>query len=173
MITGLDLVELQLNVADGEPFGFEQEDLTIEGWAFEARIYAEDVVRGFLPCTGTLEYYSTPDDLARFDAGVDEGDEISPFYDPMIAKVIVHGETREQALEQLSAALSECHIAGVTTNTAFLSAALASNDDFRNGKVDTGLIKRDMRSLLANGSPDATQIAIGALVAATRRCAIR
>ena len=167
MITGLDLVELQLNVADGEPLGFAQEDLAIDGWAFEARIYAEDVVGGFLPCTGTLEYYSTPDDLARFDAGVDEGDEISPFYDPMIAKVVVHGETRELALEQLRTALSECHIAGVTTNIAFL-AALASNDDFRKGKVDTGLIERDMRSLLASGSPDETQIAIGALVAATR-----
>ena len=167
MITGLDLVELQLKVADGEPLGFEQEDLIIEGWAFEARIYAEDVVRGFLPCTGTLEYYSIPDDLARFDSGVEAGDEISPFYDPMIAKVVVHGDTRELALEQLSAALSECHIAGVVTNTGFL-AALASNDDFRNGKVDTGLIERDMRLLLASASPDETQIAIGALVAATR-----
>ena len=164
MITGLDLVELQLKVASGEPLGFTQDDLAIDGWAFEARIYAEDAIKGFLPCTGALDYFDLPHHCARIDSGVGEGDEISPHYDPMIAKVIVHGGSREVALQRLSEALTQCHIAGVTTNTGFVYG-LSVNDDFRNENVDTGLIERKIDSLLNGLSPCETDVAVGAWVA--------
>ena len=169
-ITGLDLVELQLRVAAGAPLPFTQGDLTITGHAFEARIYAEDVPKGFLPATGTLDHLAFPDGVTfangpvRIDAGVRPGDTITPYYDPMIAKLIVHGADRPTALAGLRRALAECHVAGSTTNLAFLSA-LAAHAGFNAGQVDTGLIGRDLEALVQPAPPDATTIALAAIAA--------
>jgi 3-methylcrotonyl-CoA carboxylase alpha subunit len=167
-ITGLDFVELQLRVAAGEPLPFGQQDLQINGHAFEARIYAEDVVKGFLPATGQLDHLAFPAAVAfergavRVDSGVRQGDAISPWYDPMIAKLIVHGPTRAAALNQLSRALTECHVAGLVTNLGFLSA-LARHAGFAAGTVDTGLIGRDLATLQTAPAPDAGIIALAAI----------
>jgi len=144
-ITGVDLVAWQLRVASGEGLPLRQDELSIHGHAFEARLYAEDVPKGFLPATGTLTHLQfTP--ACRADSGVRAGDTISPFYDPMIAKVIVHGDTREIALSRLRAALTGCEVAGTVTNLAFLGA-LAAHEGFAAGDVDTGLIARDIDAL--------------------------
>ncbi|MEM6303629.1 MAG: biotin carboxylase N-terminal domain-containing protein [Pseudomonadota bacterium] len=147
MITCVDLVEWQLRVAAGEPLPRAQEDLSITGHAFEARLYADDVPKGFLPATGTLTHLAFPDH-ARADSGVRAGDAISPFYDPMIAKLIVHGPSRAVALARLRAALAGCEVAGTVTNLAFLGA-LAGHAGFAAGDVDTGLIARDLEALTA------------------------
>ena len=160
-ITGLDLVELQLKVAAGEPLPITQEDLFIQGHAFEARIYAEDVPAGFLPATGTLDHLAFPND-ARIDTGVREDDTITPHYDPMIAKITVHGPDRASALGKLRTALAQTHIAGSTTNVAFLHA-LASHDGFGRGDVDTGLIERDLDQLTTQPDPSPEIIAAAAL----------
>ena len=146
-ITGVDLVEWQLRVAAGEALPLSQDQLTITGHSFEARLYAEDVPKGFLPATGTLTHLQFPDG-ARADSGVRSGDTISPFYDPMIAKVIVHGPTRDVALAKLSAALRDTQVAGTVTNLGFLGA-LAAHKGFADGDVDTGLIARDIEVLTA------------------------
>ena len=146
-ITGVDLVEWQLRVAAGEPLPKSQGELTISGHAFEARLYAEDVPKGFLPATGTLTRLRFPDGV-RADSGVRGGDTISPFYDPMIAKVIVHGPTRDVALAKLSAALKGTQVAGTVTNLGFLGA-VAEHKGFVAGDVDTGLIARDIDALTA------------------------
>ncbi len=146
-ITGVDLVAWQLRVAAGEDLPMRQDALAIDGHAFEARLYAEDVPKGFLPATGTLTHLAFTDQT-RADSGVRAGDTISPFYDPMIAKVIVHGPNRDVALARLRAALAGCEVAGTVTNLAFLGA-LASHDGFVRGEVDTGLIARDIESLTA------------------------
>jgi 3-methylcrotonyl-CoA carboxylase alpha subunit len=146
-ITGVDLVEWQLRVASGEALPKSQDQLTITGHSFEARLYAEDVPKGFLPATGTLTHLHFPDG-ARADSGVRSGDTISPFYDPMIAKIIVHGPTRDVALAKLSAALQGTLVAGTVTNLGFLGA-LASHKGFAAGDVDTGLIARDIDELTA------------------------
>ncbi len=167
-ITGLDLVEMQLRVAAGEPLPVAQGDLSINGWAFEARLYAEDVGRGFLPATGTLKHLVFPAGAefalgaVRIDSGVREGDEISPWYDPMIAKVIVHGPTRATALNMLSAALEKCHVAGAVTNLEFLGA-LSRDEGFRGGDVDTGLIGRDIDRLTVRPDPPGYVLALAAL----------
>ncbi len=160
-ITGLDLVELQLRVAAGEPLPFTQDQLAIDGHAFEARLYAEDVPKGFLPATGTLSYLRFSKS-ARNDTGVRQGDEITPYYDPMIAKVIVHGANREQALARMRAALADTLIAGTVTNKAFLSA-LCAHDGFAAGEVDTGLIERDLAGLAASAPPPPLAWAVAAL----------
>ncbi|MEO0864682.1 MAG: biotin/lipoyl-containing protein, partial [Pseudomonadota bacterium] len=166
-ITGLDLVALQLDVASGAPLRFTQDDLTINGHAFEARLYAEDVPAGFLPATGEVTHLRFPEAAAfenaavRMDTGIREGDEISPHYDPMIAKLIVHGPTRDTALAQLAAALEQTHIAGVTTNAGFLSR-LARHDGFARGEVDTGLIARDLAHLTAPAAADTQQRSVQA-----------
>ncbi len=144
-ITGVDLVAWQLRVAAGEALPKRQEELSIDGHAFEARLYAEDVLKGFLPATGTLNHLVFAPGC-RADSGVRAGDTISPFYDPMIAKVIVHGPTREVALSKLRAALKGCEVAGTVTNLAFLGA-LAGHDGFGAGDVDTGLIGREIDTL--------------------------
>ncbi len=150
-ITGVDLVEWQLRVAAGEPLPAAQEDLAINGHAFEARLYAEDVPKGFLPATGTLTHLEFPAS-ARADSGVRSGDTISPFYDPMIAKVIVHGPNRAVALSRLRAALVGTQVAGTVTNLSFLGA-LAAHEGFGRGDVDTGLIARDIDALVAAPVP--------------------
>ena len=146
-ITGVDLVEWQLRVAAGESLPARQEDLSIHGHAFEARLYAEDAPAGFLPATGTLTHLTFPED-ARAETGVRTGDAISPWYDPMIAKIITHGPTRAAALARLETALAETEVAGAVTNLSFLSA-LTRHQGFRAGEVDTGLIARDLDQLLA------------------------
>ncbi|TCL09863.1 3-methylcrotonyl-CoA carboxylase alpha subunit [Shimia isoporae] len=147
LITGVDLVEWQLRVASGEPLPKQQDELTITGHAFEARIYAEDVPKGFLPATGTLSHLEFPAE-ARIDSGVRAGDTISPWYDPMIAKLIVHGPTRDVALKQLERALRFTDVGGTVTNVSFL-ALLAAQPDFVAGDVDTGLIERHIDALAA------------------------
>ncbi|MBF9034223.1 biotin/lipoyl-binding protein [Rhodobacterales bacterium HKCCE2091] len=160
-ITGVDLVEWQLRVAAGEPLPARQEDLSIGGHAFEARLYAEDVPKGFLPATGTLAHLRFPDG-ARADTGVRQGDRISPFYDPMIAKIIVHGPTRDIALGQLSQALEGTQVAGSVTNLAFLGA-LTRHAGFAAGDVDTGLIDRDLDTLAAEPAAGTATVALAAL----------
>ncbi|PID45204.1 MAG: 3-methylcrotonyl-CoA carboxylase [Proteobacteria bacterium] len=161
-ITGLDLVEWQLRVAAGETLPLAQSDLTINGHSFEARVYAEDAVKGFVPAIGKLSHLYLPADLARIDSAVNDGDEITPFYDPMIAKVTVHAATRTAALNKLVNALQASRIAGCTTNIDFL-ARLASHEGFRNGEVDTGLIGRELDSLVSGNEPDHTVLALAAL----------
>jgi 3-methylcrotonyl-CoA carboxylase alpha subunit len=160
-ITGQDLVEWQLRVASGEPLPLRQDQLKITGHAIEARICAENPDNNFLPATGTLDVYHKPVHLAfappvnsghgsrardaqpvRFDDGVRQGDTISPYYDSMVAKLIVHGDTRDQALARLDAALAQTHIVGLTTNVQFLRHVVQS-PSFTNANLDTGLIPRE------------------------------
>ncbi len=162
-ITGQDLVEWQLRVAAGEKLPLAQADLSISGHAFEARLYAEDPANGFLPATGTLHHLAFSNE-ARNDTGVRSGDAITPFYDPMIAKIITRGATREEALAKLAAALKSTHVAGTVTNAAFL-AALASHEGFARGEVDTGVIGRDLDALIAPVALPETVIALAAVVA--------
>lgn len=164
LITGLDLVEWQIRVASGEPLPLSQEDLAINGHAVEARIYAEDAGKGFLPAVGRLAHLRFPDGDIRVDAGVREGDEITPFYDPMIAKVIAHGKTRAEALSRLAGALGRTEIAGTVTNTAFL-AKLCRDADFAAGRLDTGLIDRNLESLIEVAPAPDHIIALAALAA--------
>ncbi|MFL4470820.1 biotin carboxylase N-terminal domain-containing protein [Tateyamaria armeniaca] len=166
-ITGVDLVEWQLRVAAGEALPATQNALTITGHAFEARLYAEDVPAGFLPATGTLTHLQFPT-TARADSGVRAGDEISPFYDPMIAKVITYGPTRDVALRRLSQALADTQVAGTVTNLAFLGA-LAQHDGFGRGEVDTGLIARDLEALTAVTAPTQRHAVAAAMAVAGLR----
>jgi 3-methylcrotonyl-CoA carboxylase alpha subunit len=167
-ITGFDFVELQLRVASGEPLPVRQEDLSINGWAFEARDYAEDVPKGFLPATGRLDHLRFPEGSkfragsVRIDSGVRQGDEISPWYDPMIAKVIVHGPTRAAALNMLTTALEGCQVTGSVTNLEFLGA-LSRHEGFCRGEVDTGLIARDLNTLVVESKPSRNILALAAL----------
>ncbi|MEP3333027.1 acetyl/propionyl/methylcrotonyl-CoA carboxylase subunit alpha [Sedimentitalea sp.] len=162
-ITGVDLVEWQLRVASGEALPAAQGDLSINGHAFEARLYAEDVPKGFLPATGTLTHLSFPDGC-RADSGVRSGDVISPWYDPMISKVTVHGPTRSVALARLDRALAETQVAGTVTNLAFLGA-LTRHKGFASGDVDTGLIGRDIDALVVASEPDPRHWAAAGMVA--------
>ncbi len=143
MITGQDLVEWQLRVAAGQPLPLAQDQLQIRGHALEARIYAEDANKGFLPSTGRLIRLAPPADSlnVRVDTGVEEGDEITPFYDPMIAKLIVWDEHRDAALARMRKALADYQVAGVTTNIDFLSRLVAC-PAFAGADLDTGLIER-------------------------------
>ncbi len=147
-ITGLDLVEWQLRVAAGEPLPLKQEQLQIHGHAIEARICAENPDKQFLPATGALQVYALPPcsefsvSPVRVDSGVRQGDAISPYYDSMVAKLIVHGDTREQALARLDAALAATRIVGLQTNVQFLRHVLASRA-FARADLDTALITRE------------------------------
>ncbi|MGH6648945.1 acetyl/propionyl/methylcrotonyl-CoA carboxylase subunit alpha [Aquabacterium sp.] len=153
-ITGLDLVEWQLRVAAGEPLPLTQDQLSINGHAIEARICAENPLQQFLPATGPLNTYRLPSASSftvgpvRVDSGVREGDEISPHYDSMIAKLIAWGPTREQALDRLDAALSELHITGLHTNTAFVRRIIGT-PSFRQANLDTALIERERDALFS------------------------
>jgi len=152
-VTGVDLVELQFRVADGKPLPFRQDDLRLHGFAVEARLYAEDPERGFLPSTGRLWALRLPSgEGVRVDSGVEEGGEVTPWYDPMIAKVIAHGATRDEALDRLALALSETIVAGPATNVAFLKA-LALSPGFRSGLFDTGFIDANLEALGAAPQP--------------------
>ena len=170
-ITGLDLVEWQLRVASGEPLPLKQSELKIHGHAIEARICAENPDNNFLPATGTLQVYRKPQATAferspvRIDDGVREGGEISPFYDSMIAKLIVHGATRDEALARLDAALAQTHIVGVQTNLQFLRGILAT-ESFAKANLDTALIERE-RAVLFDREPLGLPLAAAASIART------
>ncbi|MGH3699178.1 MAG: acetyl/propionyl/methylcrotonyl-CoA carboxylase subunit alpha [Pseudonocardiaceae bacterium] len=142
LVTGLDLVEWQLRVAAGEPLGFTQDDVRLDGHAVEARIYAEDPSRGFLPTGGRVRHLREPTGTGvRVDSGLVAGDTVGSDYDPMLAKVIAHGSDRDTALRRLDTALAQTSILGLGTNVAFLRALLA-DADVRAGKLDTGLVQR-------------------------------
>ena len=171
MITGLDLVEWQLRVAAGEPLPRTQASLTIDGHAIEARIYAEDPDRGFLPSIGRIAHWRMPQPTAqvRVDTGFRECDEVTLYYDPLLAKVIAWGEDREGARRELLRALSQCEVTGVTTNVAFLER-VAAHDAFASGKVDTGLIDAHRAELLAPAAPAPRRALVAAALA--EYCAI-
>ncbi|MBR7793944.1 acetyl/propionyl/methylcrotonyl-CoA carboxylase subunit alpha [Undibacterium sp. FT147W] len=175
MITGTDLVEWQLRVAAGEVLPLQQEQLQIHGHAIEARVYAENPEKGFLPSIGTLRHLHTPAAVNfelggsaepagfRIDSGVREGDTISPFYDPMIAKMIVWGKDRTEALARMAQALSQYQIVGLSSNIAFLSRLIAS-DAFANADLDTGLIARNEAQLFPAAQPAAADVIALAVV---------
>ncbi len=143
-ITGLDLVELMIQVAAGDNLPFKQKDVQLNGWALETRVYAEDPYRNFLPSTGRLTQYKSPEDLdgIRIDTGVFEGAEISMFYDPMISKLISYGKNRKDAIEKMALALDQYRIRGVNHNIDFLSA-LMSHDRFKSGELTTAFIDEE------------------------------
>jgi 3-methylcrotonyl-CoA carboxylase alpha subunit len=169
MVTGIDLVEWQLRVAAGEKLPKRQTEIRLSGHAFEARLYAEDAAKGFLPATGTLHHLRFREAAPagaqmRVETGVRQGDAISPWYDPMIAKLVVPGPDRAAALGALREALAGTQVAGSVTNTAFL-AALAADPDFSAGNVDTGLIARKQEALTAVPPPGEAVVAQAALAA--------
>ena len=142
MVTGLDLVELMFRIAAGEPLPLTQEEVRTDGWAIEARVYAEDPARNFLPAIGRLVRYRPPDTsdgAVRIDTGVAEGSEISMFYDPMIAKLVTHGADRAAAIDHMRAALDAYYIRGTGNNTAFLASVLAQ-PRFAEGRLSTDFI---------------------------------
>jgi 3-methylcrotonyl-CoA carboxylase alpha subunit len=150
-ITGQDLVEWQLRVASGEKLPLGQEELSIRGWAMEARLYAEDPSHEFLPSTGRLDHFQLGRAI-RIDTGVEEGDRISPYYDPMIAKLIARGATRDETIDRLADALEQVEVWPVRTNAGFLARA-ASDRDFRDGDVDTGFIPSRIDRLVPGAEP--------------------
>ncbi|MDJ0929898.1 acetyl/propionyl/methylcrotonyl-CoA carboxylase subunit alpha [Breoghania sp.] len=155
LVTGTDLVEWQLRAASGETLPRAQQDLTLNGHAVEVRLYAEDPDNGFLPSTGTLDLLRFPQgEGIRIDTGVEEGAAVSSFYDPMIAKVIVHGATRDAAMERLSAALAQTAVVGPRCNLAFLRK-LVDHPAVRAGGFDTGLIDREIETLTGGEVSDA------------------
>lgn len=166
MITGQDLVEWQLRVAMGETLPLLQSQIPMNGHAFEVRLYAENPAKGFLPSTGKLRHLRLPacENGVRIDTGVREGDEVSIFYDPMIAKLIVHGADREQARKRLCAALERVQIAGPAGNASFLRA-IAAHPAFADGDVDTGFIERNLAILVpaSDGVADDTVLALASL----------
>jgi 3-methylcrotonyl-CoA carboxylase alpha subunit len=178
MITGTDLVEWQLRVACGQPLPKAQSELAIHGHAIEARIYAENPEKGFLPSIGTLRHMATPAAVnfelggtpggapaaVRIDSGVREGDAISPFYDPMIAKLIVWGADRKQALARMSQALAEFQLVGLASNIAFLKR-LVEGTAFSSADLDTGLIERNSDELFP--APKSAPVGALALAAVT------
>ena len=138
-ITGLDLVEWQIRVAQGEPLGFTQDELTFEGHSIEARVYAEDPAAGFMPAPGTVEHLHVPSGpYVRDDSGVSAGSEVT-LYDPMISKLSVWGADRATAIARLDRALAEYKVVGITTNIRFLRRAIVT-DEFRSGDFDTGFV---------------------------------
>ncbi|MCK6229493.1 acetyl-CoA carboxylase biotin carboxylase subunit [Stenotrophomonas indicatrix] len=165
-ITGTDLVEWQLRVAAGQPLPKRQDELAIHGHALEARLYAEDADRGFLPSTGTLRRLRlpTPSANVRVDTGVEEGDSITPYYDPMIAKLIVWDVDRDAALRRMRQALADCQVVGVTTNAGFLRR-LVQTDSFANAKLDTALIEREQAALAVTGDGEQALWELAAIAA--------
>jgi propionyl-CoA carboxylase alpha chain len=144
MITGLDLVEQMLRVASGEPLGFSQDDLKIDGWAMECRLYAEDPTRNFVPSIGRLTRYRPPAEVdgVRVDTGVAEGGEVSMFYDPMLAKLVTHGDDRTEAIDRMALALDRFQVDGIRHNLTFL-AAVNDHARFRSGNISTAFIEEE------------------------------
>jgi propionyl-CoA carboxylase alpha chain/3-methylcrotonyl-CoA carboxylase alpha subunit len=163
MVTGQDLVEWQLRVAAGEPLPLKQEQITLKGWAMEARLYAENPSNKFLPSTGKLEHFVLPEakDGVRVDSGVEEGGEVTPFYDPMIAKLIAHAPTRTAAAAKLADACAEVEVWPVKTNAGFL-ARCAAHPDFVAGDVDTGFIETRLHALVGSAKASAAVTTLAA-----------
>ncbi|MBA4353311.1 MAG: methylcrotonoyl-CoA carboxylase, partial [Novosphingobium sp.] len=161
-ITGVDLVEWQLRVASGEALPKRQDELSIDGWAMEARLYAEDPAKGFLPSIGRVDDFHFPEYRARIDTGVEPGAEISTFYDPMIAKLIVHRETRTDAIAALRETLDGGVVGPLITNNGFLWRLLG-DAAFAEGVVDTGLIERHIDTLTARPEPSGDGLARAAM----------
>ena len=161
MVYGLDLVEQMIRVAAGEKLTISQDDIVADGWAIEARVYAEDPARGFLPSIGQLTRYREPrGESVRVDSGVDEGGEISMYYDPMIAKLVAHAPTRDAAIIRLHLALDHYEIDGIASNRQFLSAVL-ENDAFRSGILTTGFIDTEFDGDFMAGPPPDDMAALG------------
>ncbi|KQV56680.1 MULTISPECIES: acetyl/propionyl/methylcrotonyl-CoA carboxylase subunit alpha [unclassified Caulobacter] len=158
MVTGQDLVEWQLRVASGEALPLEQDEITLDGWAMEARLYAENPATGFLPSTGKLKHFRLPEGDVRVDSAVEEGGEVTPYYDPMIAKLIAHGVDREDAAARLAEACGLVEVWPVKTNAAFL-AKCASHPDFIEGRIDTGFIEARLDELTERVFSDAPTLA--------------
>jgi 3-methylcrotonyl-CoA carboxylase alpha subunit len=174
MITGTDLVEWQLRVAAGAPLPLQQDQLTIHGHAIEARLYAEDADRGFLPSIGTLRHLRLPEPSphVRVDTGVEQGDAITPYYDPMIAKLIVWDVDRDAALRRMRGALAQVEVIGLTTNAAFLWR-LVGTDSFSRPELDTALIEREHEALVAtNVDHESFWFVAVAVLAARQRASI-
>ncbi|MCX4505463.1 acetyl-CoA carboxylase biotin carboxylase subunit [Streptomyces anulatus] len=168
LVTGLDLVEWQLRVASGERLPYAQQDITLTGWAIEARVCAEDPSRGFLPSGGTVLALREPQGGGvRTDSGLSEGVPVGSLYDPMLSKVIAYGPDRASALRKLRAALADTVILGVPTNAGFLRRLLA-HPDVVSGDLDTGLVEREAEGLVPDGVPDE----VYAAAAAVRRDAL-
>ena len=170
MVYGLDLVETMIRVAAGEKLGLTQDDIKPNGWAIEARVYAEDPARGFLPSIGQLTRYREPvGEGVRVDSGVAEGGEISMDYDPMIAKLVTHAPTRDEAIDRLHLALDHYEIDGITSNRQFLSAVL-ENSAFKAGNLTTGFIAAEFDGDFVADAPAGTAandlVALGAAIAA-------
>ncbi len=163
MVTGLDLVEWQLRVAAGEPLPLTQEEIVLSGHAVEARLYAESPASGFLPSTGPLDHFRLPEGV-RADVGVEAGGEITPFYDPMIAKLIAWAPTRDQAISELAMACDAVEVYPVKTNAGFLARCL-EQPEFIIGEVDTGFIARRLEALIAPTEPSAAALAAAASAA--------
>lgn len=154
LVTGLDLVKLQLRVASGEPLDLRQEDVKMEGHAVEARIYAEDPDRGFLPAVGSVVHLDLPGGArVRLDSGLYAGMEVSLYYDPMLAKLVVSGRRRTEALARLGRALGEFHVSGVKTNIPFLLAVL-EQEAFREGRYHTGYVEEHLDRILSWEGPE-------------------
>jgi propionyl-CoA carboxylase alpha chain len=166
-VTGLDLVEQMIRVAAGETLGFGQDGVTFSGWSVESRVYAEDPYRGFLPSTGRLVRYRPPPskDGIRIDDGVAEGGEVSMFYDPMIAKLITRGDTREAAIDRQIEALDSFLIEGIGHNVDFLSA-LMQHPRFRSGEITTGFIAEEYPEGFTGAAASAELIGDLAIIAA-------
>ncbi|UYP18898.1 acetyl/propionyl/methylcrotonyl-CoA carboxylase subunit alpha [Rhodococcus sp. Z13] len=163
MVTGLDLVEWQVRIAAGEPLGFTQDDVTLTGHAIEARVYAEDPARGFLPTGGEIADVVEPTGPGvRVDSGIRPGTVVGSDYDPMLAKVIAHADDRAGALRRLDRALADTAVLGVVTNVDFVRFLLA-DEDVVAGALDTGLLDRRLGDYAAPGTPDATLVAAAAL----------
>ncbi|MFJ5047672.1 acetyl-CoA carboxylase biotin carboxylase subunit [Streptomyces sp. NPDC088719] len=163
LITGLDLVEWQLRVASGERLPYAQEDITLTGWAIEARVCAEDPARGFLPSGGTVLALREPQGGGvRTDSGLSEGVPVGSLYDPMLSKVIAYGPDRATAVRKLRAALADTVILGVPTNAGFLRRLLA-HPDVVSGDLDTGLVEREAEGLVPDGVPDEVYAAAAAV----------
>ena len=156
-ITGVDLVEWQLRVATGEALPKRQDELSINGWAMEARLYAENPATGFLPSIGPLDHLAFPEE-PRIDTGVEQGGEVSPFYDPMLAKLIAWGETRDEAIDLLRDGIDGTEVWPVKTNAGFLGRLL-DLDEFGLGEVDTGLIAREVDNLVYPSDPEHEELA--------------
>jgi acetyl/propionyl-CoA carboxylase alpha subunit len=171
LVTGLDLVRLQILVAQGEPLPAEALSATLNGHAVEARLYAEDVPAGYLPATGTVQLFDVPDGV-RVDSGVETGSVVSPFYDAMLAKVIAHGATREEACARLAGALERTRVHGVTTNRDLLVRVLRS-PEFLGGEVDTGYLDRVDPAVIGASRADETTHRVHAVAAALAAAARR
>merc|ERR1712110_601954 len=168
MITGVDLVEWQLRIARGEEIPIAQKDIPLIGHSVEGRVYAEDPENGFLPGAGKLVYLSQPEasEDVRVETGVRQGDDVSQYYDPMIAKLVVWGNTRQEALDRLSQRLTQYHVVGLPTNIQFLKR-VAQSDEFQNAELDTGFIERHEHKLIPKtAAPSLESVVSAAMVKA-------